>query len=91
VIVTTQISALQVRGLGRQKLAAVCARAKQLGMTPQGYLRHLVDEDLAISEMARRMSFAQMLGPGEEVDEAKLDRLVEIARIDYHRNRRRKE
>jgi hypothetical protein len=43
----TQALALHVRGLGKQKMAAVVERAKRLGMTPQRYLKHLVEEDLS--------------------------------------------
>ena len=61
-------------------MAAIVQRAKRLGMTPQRYLRHLVEEDLAISERAKTSSFEQLLGPGRPVDEAEIDRLVENAR-----------
>lgn len=76
---------LQVRGLGKQKTAALTARAKQLGMTPQRYLKHLVEEDLAISERARTSTFEELLGVGREVDETEIDRLVEEAKIAHHR------
>jgi hypothetical protein len=76
---------LQVKGLGKQKLAAVTARARRLGMTPQRYLRYLVEEDLAISERAKTTSFQGLLGPGEPADEAEIDRLVEAAKVRYHR------
>jgi hypothetical protein len=80
---------LQVKGIGKQKMAAVIARAKQLGMTPQRYLRHLVDEDLAVSERAKRTPFEQLLGEGAPVDESELDRLVDRARTRYHEKRGR--
>ena len=83
--------ALQVRGLGKQKMAAVRERAKRLGMTTQGYLRHLVEEDLAISERAKKTSFAELLGPGQDVDEAEIDKLVETARNEYYQSRQRKD
>ena len=87
----TQSMALQVRGLGKQKMAAVRERAKRLGMTPQGYLRHLVEEDLAISERAKKTSFAELLGPGQDVDEPEIDKLVETARNEYFQSRQRKD
>ena len=65
-------AALQVRGLGKQKLAAVMERAKRLGMTPQRYLKHLVEEDLAVSQRAKSSSFKELLGPGELADEAEI-------------------
>jgi hypothetical protein len=78
---THQAASLQVRGLGKHKMAAIVERAKRLGMTPQGYLRHLVEEDLAISDRAKTSSFEQLLGPGREVDEVELDRLVEEGKV----------
>jgi hypothetical protein len=53
----TEQATLQVRGLGKQKTAALVERAKRLGMTPQGYLKHLVEEDLAISSRAKKSTF----------------------------------
>jgi ABC-type uncharacterized transport system ATPase subunit len=88
---STQSPALQIRGLGKQKMAAVRERAKRLGMTPQRYLRHLVEEDLAISERAKKSSFAQLLGPGQEADEGEIDQLVEAARNEYYHSKRRKD
>jgi hypothetical protein len=81
---TPQPVALQVRGLGKQKTAKLVARAKRLGMTPQGYLKHLVEEDLAVSERAKNSSFEELLGPGREVDEAEVDQLVEEAKVAFH-------
>jgi hypothetical protein len=78
-------TALPIKGLGKQKAAAVIARAKRLGMAPQRYLRHLVEEDLAVSERARSSSFKELLGPGEPADEGEVDRLVEDAKTRYRR------
>ncbi len=81
---------LQIKGFGKQKMAAVRERAKRLGMTPQRYLKHLVEEDLAVSQRAKSTSFAELLGPGTPEDEAEIDRLVETARTDHHRRISRK-
>jgi hypothetical protein len=78
---------LQVRGLGKQKTAALTARAKRLGMTPQRYLKHLVEQDLAISERAKTSTFEELLGTGREVDETEIDSLVEGAKVARHRER----
>jgi len=59
-------------------------------MTPKQYLRHLVEEDLAIEKLATTKTFKELLGPGEEVDEAELDQLVEDARERYHQRVKRK-
>ena len=66
----TTKSAIQVKGLGKRKMAAIVQRAKRLGMTPQRYLRHLVEEDLAISERAR--SYLGDSPPHETRDPARL-------------------
>jgi hypothetical protein len=83
-------STLEVKGLGKQKLAAVLERAKGMGMTPQRYLRHLVEEDLAISQRAKQDSFRRILGPGESLDEAEVDRLVEAAKGRLYRSNGKK-
>jgi hypothetical protein len=87
---TPQTSTLQIRGLGRQKTEKLIARAKRLGMTPQGYMKHLVEEDLAVSDRAKGSSFEELLGPGREVDEAEVDRLVEEAKVVHHREKPKK-
>ncbi|HTW95961.1 MAG TPA: hypothetical protein VMD30_14255 [Tepidisphaeraceae bacterium] len=85
---THQSSTLQVKGLGKGKMAAMIARARGLGMTPQSYLKHLVEEDLAISLRARTSTFEQLLGPGRQSDEDQIDRVVEKARNAHHREKR---
>lgn len=80
----SQSVGIQVRGLSKRKIAALAARAKRLGMTPQGYVRHLVEEDLAISEQAKTSTFRELLGPGKAEEEAEIDRLVDAARTRYH-------
>lgn len=52
-----------VTGLGRQKIARVVQRAGQLGMTPEQYLKHLVDEDLAIAHEAQSSTIDQIMAP----------------------------
>lgn len=83
---TTAIpTSLHLKGLGRQKMRALAEKAQRLGMTPERYLKQLVEEDLAIVREARAKSFEQILGPGRQVDEDELDRLVEQARNEHHR------
>jgi len=89
-VATSQRSMLQLRGLGRQKTEKLIAGAKRLGMTPQGYLKHLVEEDLAVSDRAKSSSFEELLGPGRDVDESDLDRLVEEAKVSHHREKPKK-
>ena len=54
-------------------------------MTPQRYVRQLIDEDLALDQKARATTFAELMGPGRDVDERELDRLVDEARTRHHR------
>jgi hypothetical protein len=79
-----------IRGLGKQKMTAVLERAKRLGMTPQRYLKHLVEEDLAVSERAKSSTFEELLGPGTAEDETEIDRFVEDARSRLHSRASRK-
>jgi len=85
-----QSATFEIRSLGKQKSQKLMARAKRLGMSPQGYLKHLVEEDLAVSQRAKNSSFEELLGPGREVDEAEVDRLVEEAKVAHHREKPKK-
>jgi len=75
---------LEVKGLGRCKLDELARKARRLGLTPEKYVKRLVEEDLAISHEARTKTFAEIMGPGQEVDEEELDRLVERAKTRHH-------
>jgi hypothetical protein len=81
---------LQVKGLGKKKAAAFIEEARRNGMTPQQYLKHLVEEDLAIAERARTTTFEELLGPGEQADEEEIDRLVEQAKARVYQGKTRK-
>ena len=87
---TTQTATFQVRGLGKRKAEKLVARAKRLGITPQGYLKHLLEEDLAISDRAKTQSFEELLGPGREVVESEVDVLVEKGKVTHHRGKSKK-
>jgi hypothetical protein len=78
-------SSLELKGLGRQKMRALAEKARRLGVTPEQYLRRLVEEDLAIARDARSKTFEELMGPGRQVDEDELDNLVEQARDEHHR------
>lgn len=77
---TIATETLQLKGLGRHKLDELARKAKHLGLTPEKYLKRLVEEDLAISDAARTRTFAQIMGPSQQVDEDEVDRLVERAK-----------
>jgi hypothetical protein len=76
--------------LAKRQVAKIARRAGRLGMTPERYLKHLLEEDLAISRQAKATTFAELMGPGRDVNELELDRLVEAAKIKYHRRAARK-
>ncbi len=73
-------TAIPMPRLGKQKLAELTNKAKSLGMTPQRYVQELIEQDLALDRKARTTTFAELMGPGREVDEEELDRLVKEAR-----------
>ena len=75
---------LRVRGLGKQKMAELASKARRLGLTPQEYVKRLVEEDLAIDRAARTTTVADIVGPGRPIDEEELDRLVDEARTRHH-------
>lgn len=87
---TTIGADIHVTGLGRQKYGELAARAKRLGMTPERYVRHLVDNDLAVAQEARTTTFQKLLGTGREVDEVELDKVVDRARGTHRRDASKK-
>ena len=87
---TIAADTIQIKGLGRRKIDALARKAKDRGMSPAVYVKKLVEEDLAISEAARTKTFAEIMGPGKEVDEDEVDRLVEQAKVRHHEKMGRK-
>ncbi len=81
---------LEVKGLGKGKLGELAREARRLGVTPGQYVKSLVEERLEITRAAREKTFAEITGPGREVDETELDRLVEAARERHHQRLRKK-
>ena len=82
---------LQVKGLGKHAMSELASKAKQLGITPERYVRDLVKEDLALDRKARSTSLEELMGPGTgDLDVPELDRLVEAARTRHHRRTRGK-
>ena len=76
---------VRLTGFGKQQRAKVAARARQLGLTTDDYIKRLVEEDLAVSHEAKTTTFAQLLGPGRDVDEREVDQLVDAAKARYRR------
>src|SRR5205823_443308 len=83
-------ASLRVTGLGKQKMAALTRKARRMGLTPQNYLKHLVEQDLALDRKAQTISLSRLMGPGREIDENELDRLVDQARDRHHSRTSRK-
>ncbi len=81
---------LEIKGLARRQVIQLNQRAIQLGMTTERYLKHLVEEDLAVTQQAKTMTFAELMESSREVDESELDRVVEKVRTQYHRRYLRK-
>ena len=81
---------LHVRGLRKRQFTQLATKAKRLGMTPERYVKSLVEQDLALDRRASTTRLADLVGPGRDVDETELDRLVEAARTRHHERTRRK-
>jgi len=81
---------LLVRGLGRSAMTRLASKARRLGMTPERYVKELVEEDLELDRKARTTTLAELMGPGRHVDEAELDKLIDAARTRHHRRASRK-
>jgi hypothetical protein len=81
---------IQLRGLRVKEMTALTQKAKRLGMTPERYLRQLVQEDLALDRKVQTTSLAEIMGSSGPIDEAELDRIVDVARTRYHRLTNRK-
>ena len=84
---------IQLRPLGRQEMAQLVAKAKEIGVAPEDYARQLVADGLALQRQAERMSFSQIMRPVRAASgvmrDAEIVKLVERARADYHRRDRR--
>jgi hypothetical protein len=85
---TSTTAKLEIRGLGlgKQKMIALTAKAKRLGLTPSRYVRQLVEDDLAIENDAQSMTLAQIMAPVRKefresgMTEKELDAIVNGAR-----------
>jgi aspartate-semialdehyde dehydrogenase len=77
---------LEISGLGKQKMTALAAKAKRLGLSPARYVKQLVEDDLAIETRAQSMSLAQIMAPVRKefresgMTDEELDMIVNAAR-----------
>jgi hypothetical protein len=83
---TSTAAKLEIGGLGKQKMMALAAKAKRLGLSPASYVKQLVEEDLAIESDAQSMTLAQIMAPVRKefrdsaMTEQELDTIVTAAR-----------
>ena len=76
---------LRIKGLAKWQIAKVVARARGKGMSPERYLKHLVEEDIAISQQAKITRFSDLITSKQAIDEREIDRRVERAKAKHHR------
>ena len=83
-------ASVELKGLGKRKMRALAEKAKRLGITPERYIKQLVEDDLAMERAARTRSFAELMAPvraefrKSRITEEELDTLVDAARSRYH-------
>jgi hypothetical protein len=64
--------------------------AARLGLTPERYVKELLDDHLALEQEAQATTFDELMGPVREefrksgMTEAQLDELVDRARTRHH-------
>ena len=83
-------SAHRVPRLNKRRMAELTRKAKSLGLTPEHYVRRLIEQDLELDRRARTTTFTRLMAPPRDVDEAELDRLVDAARTRHHKSNPRK-
>ena len=77
---------LEISGLSKQKMMALAAKAKRLGVSPARYVKQLVEDDLAIESDAQSMTLAQIMAPVRKgfresgMTDEELDSIVNAAR-----------
>jgi len=81
---------LHIKGLGRGAMSELSSKAKRLGMTPERYVKELLQEDLALDRKAQATTLGDLMGSGRDIDEDELDKLVNAARRRHHRRTSRK-
>jgi hypothetical protein len=87
---------LVVNHVPTRQLSALKRKASRLGVTPQGYIRQLIADDLELDRVARITSLDKLAAPFRKalkgLSEDALDRIVDRARTEHHkRTARRKQ
>jgi hypothetical protein len=81
---------LQINGLHRRTMSELVSKAKHLGVSPERYVRDLLEGDLEFDRKAQTTTLKELMGPGQDIDEADLDKMVDAARKRHHRKVRLK-
>ena len=75
---------LRVDKLPARHVSALKKKAEKLGLTPAGYIRQLIEDDLALDRKAQASSLDELAAPFRDafkgVPEEELDQMVEAAR-----------
>ena len=79
-----------IKKLPRQTMAQIAGKASRLGVTPEQYIRDLAEDDLAFEQRAQTTTLAELMGPGRDVDQTKLNEAVDGVRKRHHGKSRRK-
>jgi|GEM_PF-937931 len=90
---STTPSPLRIVGLDAKRKAELATHAKRLGLTPQRYVKQLIEDGLAMEREARERTFDELLAPvrtATDMDEVSdVDALVDRARSRHQANARR--
>lgn len=84
---STECNTLRIKGFTKWQMAKVLARARGNGMTPERYIKHLVEEDIATSQQAKTTRFSDLIVNKHDVDERAIDRVVERSKAKHHRHK----
>lgn len=81
---------LQIAGLSKRSMAKLKSSAKSLGLTPEDYVKEVIEDRLELEEATRNTTFDQILAPlckrSDEIGEDELNRMVDRAKA-RHRSR----
>lgn len=86
---TMMATEVRVAGLGRPKLAAIRKKARKLGLTPEAYVKQLIDNDLELDHLTATRSLSELSSPIREAfkhsSEEEIGRLVDASRSRHRR------
>lgn len=86
---TANGSSLLVERLPSKKLLALKRRAQHAGMTPEAYVRQLIEDDLKLEREALQTPFEKLAAPFEKalggMSDDEIDELAESVRARRHK------